>query len=138
MDTSSTTEIPESKYRRKVSCNGCTICCKNDMIFLHPEHGDKKEDYEVEPAINPITEEKGFALKKKKNGDCIYLCENWCSIHDKSPIICQEFDCGDFYRGFIERTSRSERRRLVKCGFISKALLNAGRKQFQRKRIEKD
>lgn len=108
----------------KVPCNGCTACCRNDLLFLHPELGDIAASYQTQSAVNPITGREGLALKHKPEGGCIYLGEEGCTIHDRAPAICREFDCRRFYLGF---TDRAERRRLVRQGFVSKDVLDAGR-----------
>lgn len=70
-----------------VPCNGCTLCCKNDAIYLKPEYGDDLNQYEWEYYNGkPI-------LKHKPNKDCIYLGESGCTIHDRRPVVCREFSC---------------------------------------------
>lgn len=107
-----------------VPCNGCIACCKNDLIVLHPEHGDKAEDYETMPATNPLTGEPAVALARQANGWCIYLSEAGCTIHGRAPVICREFDCR---RSFLKLGDRNQRRRLIKAGLIDKEVLEAGR-----------
>lgn len=107
-----------------VPCNGCTACCKNELLFLHPEMGDKEDSYETQPAFNPVTGKRGVALKQKPNGDCIYLGNTGCTIHDRAPAICKEFDCRRF---FLRLGSRVERRKLLKTGLVTKDVYNAGR-----------
>lgn len=71
-----------------VPCNGCTLCCKGDAIRLTEE--DNPDDY--------ITEDHSYIagalmLAHKPNGDCIYLADSGCSIHDHAPLICRSADC---------------------------------------------
>lgn len=106
-----------------VPCNGCTACCQYDLIFLHPECGDIVASYRTMPARNPLTGREGLALQHKPEGGCIYLGEAGCTIHDRSPAICREFDCRRFYLGF----TRPERRRLLRSGVIHKDVLDAGK-----------
>lgn len=107
-----------------VPCNGCTACCRNELLFLHPEMGDKPEDYETMPAVNPLNGRVGVALKQKPNGDCIYLGENGCTIHGRAPAICKEFDCRRF---FLSLGDRNQRRQLLKTGLVTKDVYKAGR-----------
>ena len=87
---------------RNVPCDGCTACCQEDLILLHPEMGDNAEEYQtIRVTVNGREEQ---ALAHKKNGECIYLGEKGCTIHTHAPAICREFDCRDLWR----RTSRSE------------------------------
>jgi hypothetical protein len=32
-------------------------------------------------------------IAHKPNGDCIYLDEQGCSIHDRAPSLCRSADC---------------------------------------------
>lgn len=41
-----------------------------------------------------------WMLKHKPNGDCVYLDENGCSIHDHAPWVCRMFDCRRWLLGF--------------------------------------
>ena len=117
--------------RSDVPCNGCTRCCQNDLLVLHPECGDDPAQYETMEAINPLTGQPCLALKHKPKGGCIYLGRDGCMIHDRAPAICQEFDCRRFYMNFYAELSRKERRKLLKDGMISKGLLNAGKHRIK-------
>lgn len=78
---------------REVPCNGCYACCQGDAIFLHPECGDKAEDY--------ITEEYDgrLIIAHKENDDCIYLDRSvGCTIYNNRPTICGELDCRKIYK----------------------------------------
>lgn len=69
-------------------CNGCTACCERDIVFLHPEYGDKPKKYVTQMAGDRI------ALAHKKLGGCIYLDQGQgCSIWARRPVVCQEMDC---------------------------------------------
>ena len=116
--------------RAKVPCNGCTICCKNDLLILHPECGDDPSQYETMECINPVTGKPALALKHKQEGGCIYLGQNGCTIHERAPAICKEFDCRRFYQRLVEQTTRNQRQKLISSGMISKQLLREGRKRL--------
>ena len=108
-----------------VPCNGCTLCCQNDAIMLHPEYGDIPEQYQTVPFRTPVTGKMGLMVAKKPGStDCIYLGETGCTIHGRAPAICREFDCGKFY---ASRT-RPERRRMVSAGLITQGVLDQGRR----------
>lgn len=72
-------------------CNGCTVCCKADMVFIHPECGDRAKDYKTE-----LLPDGRRMLKHKPNGDCVYLEARGCSIHGRRPVVCGELDCRTF------------------------------------------
>ncbi|HSW54728.1 MAG TPA: YkgJ family cysteine cluster protein [Ignavibacteriaceae bacterium] len=71
-----------------VPCNGCTLCCQCDAIRLTEE--DNPADYltEQHPYILDA-----LMLAHKPNGDCIYLVESGCSIHERAPSLCKSADC---------------------------------------------
>lgn len=107
-----------------VPCNGCTACCRNEFKLLLPEQGDRVETYE-HVYIDTANIGRRPMLANKPNGECVYLTETGCSIHDRAPRICRSFDCRKFFRHF----SRTERRQMVKNGTAKPAVLDAGRER---------
>ena len=95
------------------------------MVFLHPERGDDVTAYELEPQwfVNPTTGLRDRILKHKPDGSCIYLGDNGCTIHDRAPVVCREFDCRLMYLKF----DRPSRRRLERRGLMTKEVFAAGR-----------
>ena len=71
-----------------VPCNGCTLCCQGDAIRLTEE--DNPDEYLTEP--HPYIS-RALMLAHKSNGDCVYLVESGCSIHDRAPSLCRSADC---------------------------------------------
>jgi hypothetical protein len=71
-----------------VPCNGCTLCCQGDAIRLTEEDNPKEYLTEPHPYIPGAP-----MLAHKPNGDCIYLIENGCSIHNRAPSLCKSADC---------------------------------------------
>lgn len=113
--------------RASVPCNGCRACCVRDLIVLHPECGDRIEDYECQSIINPLTGQQTYALKRNERNECIYLGIDGCSIHERAPVICKEFDC----RRAFQKWSRKDRRMLVANGVMSKEVFDAGRQRIK-------
>lgn len=117
-----------------VPCNGCRACCKNESVVLYPEYGDDVGSYETMPALGPTVEALGLEnrvmLKRKPNGDCHYLNETGCTIYDRAPAMCQEFDCRKWYLKF----NRQVRKRLERQGYIGKELMDAARARIKRDR----
>jgi Fe-S-cluster containining protein len=74
--------------KREVPCNSCTLCCQGDAIRLEAE--DRAADYQTEP--HPYIP-GALMLAHKPNGECIYLNEKGCSIHDRAPSLCRIADC---------------------------------------------
>lgn len=110
------------KSRANVPCDGCTACCRSDLIVLHPEHGDNPDDYQTQETLHPLYGHKVFALIKNERGHCIYLGEHGCTIHDRAPLICRKFDC----RRWFKKLPRNTRRQLSKNP-ESRAIIEAGR-----------
>lgn len=73
-----------------VPCDGCTACCRGERVILAPS--DDPSTYLTVPAeLDDGT--PALMLDHKPNGDCIYLEDGGCSIHDRAPWACREFDC---------------------------------------------
>lgn len=118
------------KLVANVPCAGCTACCKADLVMLHPEMGDRPETYETFMATNPLTGERGLALKHKPTGGCYYLGEKGCMIHGRAPAVCRTFDCRQLYKDLFS-IPRPDRRRLMRKvrseGLLSDDVMKAGR-----------
>ena len=52
--------------------------------------GDDPFQYQTEPHPYSIG---AIMLAHKDNGDCIYLGDTGCTIHDRKPRQCLEMDC---------------------------------------------
>jgi Fe-S-cluster containining protein len=48
--------------------------------------------YITVPVLGPGGKEARM-LAHKPNGDCIYLGDGYCTIHDMAPAVCKAFDC---------------------------------------------
>lgn len=115
--------------RTIVPCNGCVACCKRDLLILHPELGDDPNQYETVSTTHPLTGKSVAALKHKPEGGCIYLGENGCTIWERAPAICREFDCRRFYRSLLRDTTRAQRRGKFHK-LVGSEVLRAGRKRL--------
>jgi hypothetical protein len=73
-----------------VPCNGCTACCRSGQVLL--KAGDDPAMYETVSVADPFKGER-LALKTREDGSCVYLAEHGCSIHERRPLLCMEFDC---------------------------------------------
>ncbi|HXX62239.1 MAG TPA: YkgJ family cysteine cluster protein [Bacteroidota bacterium] len=73
---------------REVPCNGCTLCCQGDAIRL--EDAELSMGYKTEP--HPYVS-GALMLAHSANGNCVYLGEGGCTIHDRSPLLCRSADC---------------------------------------------
>jgi len=96
-----------------VPCNGCTRCCHYSLIPLDPQRDDIASYETIKVAGQHV-------LKHRPEGGCVYLGDGGCTIHDRAPVVCREFDCRRFYRAI----SREERKAATG---IKKQVLEAGR-----------
>lgn len=77
------------KYEiKEVPCNGCTLCCRGDAIRLQED--DVPEEYETVP--HPFVRD-ALMLAHKPNGECVYLTDTGCRIHERAPSLCRSADC---------------------------------------------
>lgn len=78
-----------------VPCKGCVLCCRNDAVRLLPHEDASAFETEEHPAIPGAR-----MLAHKANGDCIYLGDGGCSIHERRPQLCRDMDCRNLARSF--------------------------------------
>lgn len=112
---------------RDVPCGSCTLCCRGEAVFLFPEHGDDAVDFDTVPSVNPLNGRPSFRLKQTPEGDCIYLGEHGCAIHERRPVMCRTFSCISMY----VFTPRPERRRRERILPGAAALYARGRELFE-------
>jgi hypothetical protein len=108
----------QNRSHRFVPCNGCTFCCQGDAIRILPE--DDAASYLTEP--HPVL--RGVVMiAHKPNGDCIYLGERGCTIHDRAPSLCRSADC----RTIARRLSFEEARQMHMLGRLDIRVWDRGR-----------
>lgn len=107
----------------QVPCNGCTLCCRGDAVFLHPELGDDPKSYETESYPHPLSGADAPILKHGDDGNCVYLGPAGCTIYDRRPVMCRAFDC----RKFFMSMDRNTRRQGVRRKLFDVAVLDRGR-----------
>lgn len=99
-----------------VPCNGCTLCCRGDAILLLPGDSD---DYQTEP--HSLTGQR--MLARKPNGHCIYLGAAGCTIYDRRPQLCREFDC----RGLAQNFTFTQARKMNNAGIVNLVVWRRGK-----------
>lgn len=109
-----------------VPCGPCHACCRHELIVLLPDEGDIVESYDHVVMFIPGAGETPY-LRQKKNGECIYLGRDGCTIHQRRPHICKIFDCRMFYLS----KSRAERQALRAGSQTTAAIFNAGRTRLK-------
>jgi Fe-S-cluster containining protein len=68
-----------------------------------------------------------FALASDENGRCVYLGPSGCSIYERRPLLCRNFDCRKHYLIL----PKQDRDNLVRPGLSSRAVFNAGRSRLK-------
>jgi hypothetical protein len=116
--------VDKDDRRSDVPCGLCTLCCRTLIVPLAQE---EYEQYDWAWITTRSGERLGRALKRRPNGDCIYLTANGCSIHGRAPHVCQRFDCRELFR----KSDRAGRREAVKSGKLPKALFDKGREMLK-------
>ena len=102
-----------------VPCNGCTACCRGQVVALFPEHGDDLKVLSRHVGLGSGV----LVLEETDGGDCIYLKDGGCSVWEHRPAMCRAFDCRRHFQSF----TRPERRRLMKQGIAAREIFEAGR-----------
>lgn len=113
-----------------VPCGSCNACCRVNgfVVDLHPEEGDDLSTYEWDLVWRSDKKEWSHALKRGEKGECIYLKENRCSIYERRPATCRQFDCRNYYRG--EDANRQLRQKAVKAMPGIREVFDAARKRM--------
>lgn len=122
--------MPEARLK-KLRCAGCAACCRREMLALFPEHGDDPAAYQTNPVpqVHPASGRTFTVLAQQPNGDCVYLGktpagEDGCTIHDRRPWACRQFDCRVMVRGFGDALDQAV---AVSRGALSLDVFNAAR-----------
>lgn len=87
-----------------VPCNGCTRCCQGDAVRLLP--GDDWRLYKTVPHEWMKGE---LMLDHKATGECIYLGDAGCTIHEQKPRMCREMDCRNIAARITYTQARKQR-----------------------------
>ncbi len=116
-------KVQQKSFDRVVPCGTCSLCCK-----LHtPLTDDEYQNYDWADwwFMNPNgqKEYKGKILWRQQNGDCIYLIDNRCTIYDRRPRACREFDCRETFK----HSDRAGRKIAIKRGDMTKEIFERGR-----------
>ena len=109
----------------KVPCNGCTACCRRELVPLLPEHGDDPGTFETQT----IGTEPFLAVAE--NGDCVYLGPEGCTIHARAPAVCRAFDCRRFFLSLtrVQRRQMGHRSEIFAAARARLASLTAAERQ---------
>ncbi len=98
-------------------CCQCGICCQIFLINLNEkEYRSRKyktqfDQFEYIGDFKKAVSCGANILKEKKDGSCIYLDGNKCSIHKSRPQVCREFFCAsksEKYEKMIEQIRKKK------------------------------
>lgn len=105
-------------------CGGCTLCCKRSIVALIPDLDEPASTYETDKIASV------HVLKHKENGDCIYLGPGGCTIYERRPAVCREFDC----RGLARRYSMKQWKIIAKTNpnFADLAMIRQGKRLLRK------
>ena len=92
------------------------------MTPLRPEKGDDPGAYQTAVCFTP-GREPYVILDRHPNGDCVYLNESGCTIHDRAPFECRRYDC----RAMFKNSDREGRRDAVRQGRVPRAIFRRGK-----------
>jgi hypothetical protein len=119
--------------RADVPCGKCRLCCQTLIVPLAVEEYAQYDWAWICKPDGTRLSENARALKRKPNGDCIYLDERGCSIHGRAPHVCQRFDCRELFLS----SDRAGRRQAIRSGKIPKSLFDRGREMVRAAEKEK-
>lgn len=81
------------------SCFQCGICCRLFYINLNQKewesgrYNTQVNKSDTDDDFATVQQYGGNILSQQKDGSCIYLKGNICSIHKKRPESCRDFLC---------------------------------------------
>jgi Fe-S-cluster containining protein len=113
--------------RVNVPCAGCTACCrtagtKYGGVFLRET--DDSTQYVHHWAYHPLTGVYGREIDVTKDGDCVYLDGNGCTIYDRAPEACRIFDCRQ-----LLQFSAAHLTATLRAGFLTQDVIDAAKQR---------
>jgi Fe-S-cluster containining protein len=79
----------------KPPCEECTAaCCKENRHDYAVELEETEKDFHFEFKHNGM---EVVRVIPYVNGQCFYLIGNKCSIYDRRPLLCRQFNCSTNY-----------------------------------------
>jgi len=125
--------VDKNPLTAEVPCGKCQLCCKTLIVPLaHEEYAQFEQlrdpDDPTKAAWAWVEDSKtgeryGRALRRRPNGDCIFLGPGGCTIHGRAPHVCKRFDCRELFL----RSDRKGRKKAIKEGKLPKSLFDRGR-----------
>lgn len=79
------------------ACHACSRCCHDKIIHLNPYEVARLAQHlciGTSEFLAQYTAAGGIALKRVKDGACIFLTENGCAVHAARPLVCRIYPLG--------------------------------------------
>lgn len=99
-------------------CLQCGLCCRLFLINLNEaeyKSGKYKTIFEKFGMVENFSEAQKYGfniLTQKKDGSCVYLKNNLCSIHTDRPSVCRGFFCHSKSLKFTKMREMIDHRRI--------------------------
>lgn len=100
------------------SCSQCGTCCKLFFINLTQEeyksgeYNTELKEFVLDDNFKTVQDYGGNILGKKADGNCIYLENNLCSIHERRPKSCRSFFCESKSKKFKSMVNEIKKEKL--------------------------
>ena len=81
----------------QIDCTQCANCCRMATAKVTPRDVDRlARHFRLKPeriAADYVTEseEEGHILRRRENGECVFLDGNLCSVYDARPDVCRRY-----------------------------------------------
>ena len=110
-----------------VPCGDCHLCCK----MMTPLRPDEAGSYQTAQWFRDgLNKPPVVILDRLPNGDCFYLGPDGCTIHERAPSACRDYDC----RQMFKDSDRPGRKLAIKQGRVAKEIFDRGRELIERER----
>ncbi len=74
----------------KINCKKCNKRCCGEIKGVRPVLFPSEENiFKNDSDIIKVLDREMFVLKRREDGNCIYLKKKKCSIYDKRPVECR-------------------------------------------------
>jgi len=83
--------------QEQIDCRQCANCCRVATARVTERDVDRlARHFRVKPERIMAdyvagSDEEGFILKRRPEGDCVFLDGNDCSVYDARPDVCQRY-----------------------------------------------
>lgn len=88
-------------YRRdsqfSYACHACSRCCQDKVIQLNPYEVARlarNRGLSTTELLAGYTERSGTALRRTKQGACVFLTPQGCGVHPDRPLVCRLYPLG--------------------------------------------